>query len=793
MLNVSRSVAIVATIAVSLTISQPAVAQGTLEEIIVTAQKREQSLQDVPISISAVGAEALERNLVSDIYDLQAAVPALQIQAVDPPAQGTAFALRGLGNSVFNLGFDPAVATFVDGVYRSRSGLMAASDFLDLERVEVLKGPQGTLFGKNTTAGVIHFISKKPDFEGTSGSIEAGFEEHGRYRVKGSVNLVASDTVAFRIGATYAAGDGWIDLIGSGEDIHDLDRLAIKAQGLFKPTDDLSIHVIADFATLEEICCVPLRNVNDPFTVPVNGAAAASVGSGIVDPPSLDNLVSESNFAPQYEADDIGVTLEVNWDINDEMTLTSITGYRNFDDTTLKDNDFSGVDVLRSNQSVPEISLLSEELRLSGAMELSSGRAMNWMIGGYYSTENIELVNEFIWGPQITSFPFFAPGLFGNQPGRAFFHLFEQEIDSSAFFAHTNFELSDTVSLTVGARYSNDDKKGTMTSDHPMTNAFGLFNSLPLGVVYDYDATNDDSEPTYTIGLDWKPRDDTLVFLTYSHGYKSGGISMTRDAAGIAVTLGDPVLGCPPGFTALGGPLCGGPQFSPTFEREEADHVELGLKSDLLDGKLRLNGAIWNTDFENLQTQTLRSDGAFAVTNIAGATSLGAEVETTWVASDTVSINAAVQWLDATYDEGLPPLTNAPGFLPLGGEDLSFASEVTANVGIDFQRPVSNGDWDFYLNANAYYRTKYFNFTEPVVDRVQDGYTQTSLRLGFRSDSWDFSAWCRNCGDERVTWSNFQIPFDGLLIAPPGSSHGTRWSHIAEPRIWGVTAAYRFQ
>ena len=269
-----------------------------LEEIVVTAQKREQSLQDVPISITAVTAETLTANLVDDVYDLQATIPSLQVQAVDPPAAGTAFSLRGLGNSVFNMGFDPAVATFVDGVYRSRSGLITATDFLDLERVEVLKGPQGTLFGKNTTAGVIHFVSRKPDFEGTSGMVEAGIEEYGRYRIKGSVNLPASDTVAFRIGATYAKGDGWITLINSGQEIHDLDRLSIKAQALFQPNEDLSIHVIADYASLNEICCTPLRNTNSPFTVPVNSGPAGAVGSGIVDPPSLDNLVAESNFPP---------------------------------------------------------------------------------------------------------------------------------------------------------------------------------------------------------------------------------------------------------------------------------------------------------------------------------------------------------------------------------------------------------------------------------------------------------------------------------------------------------------
>ena len=770
-------------LALLLAASALAAQQPALEEIVVTAQKREQSLMDVPISVTAVGAEALAANLVTDIYDLQAIVPSLEVNAVDPPSQGTAFALRGLGNSVFNMGFDPAVAAFVDGVYRSRSGLLSASDFLDLERVEVLKGPQGTLFGKNTTAGVIHFISRKPDFEGPDGMVEAGFEEYGRYRIKGSVNLVASDNVAFRFAATYAQGDGWLDLINSDEAIHDLDRFALKAQALFNVSDSLQVHVTADYATLSEICCTPLRIVNDPLSPLVNGAAAAAAGSGIVNPPDLDALVAESNLPPEYDADDAGISVEATLELGG-MTLTSITGWRNFEDTNVKDNDFSGVDALRSNQSLPEVSLVSEELRLAGA----SGN-IDWMVGGFVSRENIELINEFIWGPQITSWPFFAPGLFGNRPGRAFHHTFEQEINSSALFAHVRVALNEQWSLTAGARYSSDEKDGTMVSDHPLTNAFGIFNSLPLAVVYDYDASTDESEPTYTASVDFRPSDNVMLFATYSRGYKSGGISMTRDAAGNAAVLGHPVFGCAPGTTPLFGPLCAGPMFSPTFEPETADHFEAGLKSELLDRRLRLNLAAWNTDFDNLQTQTLRADGAFAVVNIEGARSRGVELESTLVVSENVSVHASLQWLDATFADGLPPLT--PGFLPLGGEDIPFSSNFTGSLGLDFERPVSDG-WSLFFSGNAYFRDDYYNFTEPVADRVQEGFTLLNARAGVRSESWEFSVWCRNCGDERVTWSNFQIPFDGLVIAPPPGIHGTQWSHVAEPGMAGATASYRF-
>ena len=176
----------------------------TLEEVIVTAQKREQSLQQVPISVSVINATMARNNIIRDVYDLQVVVPALQVQAVDPPGQGTAFALRGLGNSVFNMGFDPAVATFVDGVYRSRSGLTASSDMVDMARVEILKGPQGTLYGKNTTAGLINFITNRPDLESLYGEAQVDYESYNRLYLKGYVNVPLSETAALRFSGTYA-------------------------------------------------------------------------------------------------------------------------------------------------------------------------------------------------------------------------------------------------------------------------------------------------------------------------------------------------------------------------------------------------------------------------------------------------------------------------------------------------------------------------------------------------------------------------------------------------------------
>ena len=757
--------------------AQSAPATAEVQSVVISAQKRLQSTQDVPMSVTSLGAEALEVNKVDNVYNLVAVVPGLSITAVDPPGQGTGIALRGLGNSVFNMGFDPAVATFVDGVSRSRSGLVAASDLLDIERVEVLKGPQGTLFGKNTTAGLLHMISKKPGFKDLDGSASLSYESNNTVRVKVASNIPVSNTLAFRVAATAAKGDGWMTVAPTGQKIHDQDRQAVKAQMLWKPGADFSAHLIVDYAKLDEICCVPMRLVNDPRTTARNGSLASAAGSTIIDPANIDGLKVESNLPPRFKAEDKGAALDLNWNLGGGLSLASLTGWRSYNDNNVKDNDFSGVDVLRSNDSLPKVDLLSQEVRLSGR----AGKGLDWTVGVYGSKETIERENDFIWGPQVGNLlPFIAPGT-------AFEHRFKQKIDSLALFGNTSMQLADAWSLSAGLRWSQDKKHGTLVSRYPLTNGLGLPNSLPLAVVNDYDTSLTQSAPTFNLSLQYKPTKNTMAYGTVSRGYKSGGISMTRDAAGQKLfLLGPGATACPAGSASVGGPLCGSPALSPTFGKETADHFELGLKTDLMNRTLRLNTAVWHTHFKGLQLQTLRSDGSFAVTNAKGATSQGVEMELSAAVSAQLRLNASLQYADAHFDSGIPALSTGPGFIPLGGAQLPFSSRVTAGLGFNFMQPIG-GNWQLVANGNAQYRSKYYNSGEPNTERVQGAHTLLTLRAGVQNDRWEVSLWCRNCTDERIANSNFQLPFDGTVLG-----HTTRWSHVAEPRILGVTVSYAF-
>ena len=763
-------------------------AQAVLEEVVVTAQKRAQSIQDVPISITAISGDNLQNNIVQDVYDLRATVPALEVRGVDPPSQGAAFAIRGLGSSVFNMGFEPTVGTFVDGVYVSRSGLVASSDLLDLDRVEILKGPQGTLFGKNTTGGVIHFITNKPSFDAVEGFAEVTYQEYDQVRVRGVINVPLQDHLAARIAASYHNGDGYLDN-ANGADINDRDRFTLRGQLLWEPDDDLNVRVIVDYSEVDENCCWPVRNTNNPLNPVVNTPLAASIGAHIIDPPDVDSLRVAANGDLVFDAEDLGISGEINWRLG-AVTLTSISAYRDYRDVNTKDNDFTGVDMLVNTDTLPEVSIVSEEFRIAGVSEdIGFARSLDWVVGFYYASETVRRTREFTWGSQITSFPFFSPGLFGNVPGRAFFDEFSQDVDTVAGFGHITIDINDKFSLSGGIRYTDDDKNASHRGTTGTATA--PFNNLPLAVVHDFDAARNDSEATGTASIQYHATDNVMGFFTYGRGYKSGGISLNRDAAGNAASLADPVLGCPPGGM-LSPPLCLFPPGDPTFDPEYADHYEIGFKSTLLDNRMRLNASAWKTDFEGLQLQTLRTDGSFQVINVAGATSQGVELDVNLAVNRNLDVYAAVQFLDADFNDDVPALS--PGLPALGGQDIPYASDITGNVGASLDLPLGDTGLNFFLNGNLFFRTGYFSFTEPDPARVQEAYELLSLRGGVSSSNgkWELAVWCRNCTDERYKYSDFAIPFDGSIPAFPGSPLGTLWSHYGAPRFVGVTGTFRF-
>ena len=495
--------------------------------IIVRAQGRDQALSDVPVAVSAVSGEMLEKSGVSDIRDLNQVAPSLLVSSTGNEANGSA-RIRGIGTVGDNPGLESSVAVFVDGVYRSRSG-NALSELGPLDRVEILRGPQGTLGGRNSSAGLINIYTAPPEFE-FSGYGAFTYGNYDAIKVEGGINAPLGDTVAARIDGVYFERDGFYNDVVNDVRINDRDRYLVRGQLLFEPTSDLSIRLVADYSKKDEACCAatfvqpefaPLARVSpglDSFARPNGGPALTSTDNPIVpillglgqDPRALTQSTFNRDIyvtpgrTYQGETEDWGISGEVNWDFGD-VTLTSITGYRQYSNTQASDTDYTQVDLLYRapgpDAGAREFKTFTQELRLNGT---AFNDTLDWLVGAYYANEKLETRDNLRFGNDYGTFancrivlainPALAnpsadnclganvAALTGANGGAGAFGAatpliiagmnnlaqvrdigstgdrYNQTSENFAVFTHNIVHVTDTVDLTLGLRYTNETK-----------------------------------------------------------------------------------------------------------------------------------------------------------------------------------------------------------------------------------------------------------------------------------------------------------------------------------------------
>jgi len=465
-----------------------------LEEIVVTSSKRETTLQEIPVAVSVIQAEELQESRVLDVKDLQFLVPSLRVTQLQTSGN-TNFLIRGFGNGANNAGIEPSVGVFIDGVYRSRSA-SALNDLPNLERIEVLRGPQSTLFGKNASAGVISVITAKPSMDGYTGSAALTIGDDSQVIVSGDISGPLSDTVGFSLSGSYNQRDGYYDNLAGGDELGEQDRYGIRGQLLFQPSDDLEFRFIADYESLDEACCGVANLQNGP-----TGAAVQAIGGNLV-PEQPFAYEGYYDFTPTNEFDNSGVSLQIDYDINESMMLTSITSYRNLDRFDNSDVDFTSaalIDATQGNLTDTDIDTLTQEIRLVGSAD-----KFDWMVGGFYFTEDIDQNTGLIYGPgfrpyadiltcipppqgdcipgvdpfPLTEFengliaidallpadyPDIQPGTF-FAPGTGLTEASSMDNDSFSLFAQVDIDLGDRATLTLGANYTDDSKDVTFDS-----------------------------------------------------------------------------------------------------------------------------------------------------------------------------------------------------------------------------------------------------------------------------------------------------------------------------------------
>ncbi|MGQ0588570.1 MAG: TonB-dependent receptor [Sphingosinicella sp.] len=502
--------------------NQAAATENDDQEIVITAQGRRQLLQDVPLAVQAVGGEALQNSGANDIRQLNQLAPSLLVSSTGTEANGSA-RIRGIGTVGDNPGLESSVAVFIDGVYRSRSGI-GLNELGEIERVEVLRGPQGTLFGRNASAGLIHIITRRPEYE-FGGTAELTYGNYDYIRGAASITGPISEQLAFRVDGVYVQRDGFYNVVnptgGTEDEVNDRDRFFVRGQLLYEPNDNLSFRLIADYTNREESCCgaVYLDRATQPLIGDLNNPAVPlSVGG--LPPANGNNIINVlrdlgqplAGFSNPYsrniyvspgrsyigETEDMGISLEVNWDLGG-ASLTSITAYRDYESGQPGDIDYGTVDILfRDGDGVVRgFQTFSQEFRLQGS---AFNNRLDWLVGAYFADEDLTVTDNLRFGNQYGRFATCrivsggglaalysptSPGCLAARPAvfgaaspaiyAAFDRLdaindrgstqdvYSQNSRNYAFFTHNILHITDQIDLTMGLRYTNERKRFSAT------------------------------------------------------------------------------------------------------------------------------------------------------------------------------------------------------------------------------------------------------------------------------------------------------------------------------------------
>lgn len=784
----------------------------TIENIIVTAQKREQNLQDVPIVVTAVSEQLLKDTGVKDIKDLTILTPGLLVTSTSNESVTTA-RIRGIGTVGDNPGLESSVGIVIDGVYRPRNGV-GFGDLGELERIEVLKGPQGTLFGKNTSAGVINVVSKKPSFDfGSDVELTAG--NYGAMEGAASITGPLAETLAGRLYVAARERDGFLDVDrgpGPREEDTDVDRkfYTLRGQLLLQPSEALDVRLVGDFTDRDENCCAAPQAVLTPIPGVLAVLNALSPGS-VTNPADPFALRAHSNRSTEQSVTDKGASMEINWDMNalGGATLTSVTAWRDWETVNGQDSDFTTVDILYRNPDgnfANEFSQVSQEVRLAGESD-----RLNWLLGAFYAGEDLSSRNQLLYGDQfrtyytalftgtplapiLGSFPASAwPGGLGTQD------VYEQDSTTWALFTNNNLRITDALELTLGLRYTDESKDldtqyannhggvgctilrsaPALVASSAAPTIFGIGCATYADPIFNNLATSqslDEAEWSGTAKLAFRFTDEAMAYASFARGYKAGGFNLDRERTGSSAL--NP--GTPGGSTA---------DTDTRFDKELVDSYELGLKTQWLANSLLLNAAVFYQDYTDFQLNTFTGI-QFVVTSLPKVNSQGVDLDMVWYTPlEQLSLQGGVTYADTQIED----FGNALAFFRPERKDdtLSFAPEWSASLSATFEQPIGSSLL-FRSNVGAKYTSEYNTGSNLDPRKMQDALTLVNARLGIGAadEKWMVEAWAQNLTDEEY----YQVAFDATL---QGSSAGavpssTIDAFLGAPRTYGITARFKF-
>ena len=769
-----------------------------LEEVVVTAQKRSQSIQDVSMSLSAFSSDALNDRVIEDMADLQFSVPNL----VDDGARIT---IRGVGNNAISSTAEGGLGYHVNGVYVNRAQTRS-TDYFDVERIEVLRGPQGTLYGRNTTAGVINIITRKPGEE-LGGDLSFTVGNYNSTKAKGAINIPLTDNIRQRFAGSYQKRDGYQDNIYNGNDIDGRDSYELRSSTAFdfgeNTTADLVISYLNEDSTrasqskgtctkdLETGCSALSAGFETPDMTNSGWQGLHSAFLGYALWPAgdyYDDAVNPADFRkvnisqdPTYEVEQLGVSLEINYQMGD-YKLTSLTGYYDTDSDVFADfqgfasnwrmnfpityranaKDYETTDEIKSGRrDTQEAEQITQEFRIASEFDGN----FNFLLGAFYYNE--ESTRAAIFTHPVIAF---TQQQFGLDEQYEWYAIEGDPVDTTSYalFGETYFDLSEKTRLTVGLRYTDDEK--TSRSHGPF---------LPPYVIDDVwvEAEDDWQETTGKVTVEHFMGEDSMVFATIARGYKAGGLNPS-------------------------GPLGG-----ETFDPEYINQFEVGSKNTFMDGRLRANFGAFYYDYEGLQIGKVAAFSAITVN--ADSEVKGAEAEFVFAATDAWELNLNLSWLDMQLNDfesadggdpnGIDPNTKQaldengdPAFTPggdvikdLDGNSLRNAPEWSANIGVAYNTEVVDG-YGLTARLNHFWQDEYYANEYAKNSDVIDSWEQTDAQLILEpaSGSWALQAYVKNIADN-----------DDVIRRGQDGSTGGRFRSVTvlEPRTYGLELRIFFE
>jgi len=679
-----KSIKSVALSATALAAGLTGLAQAQQPDVItVTAQKREQTLQEVPIAVSVVQAETIQNAQIIDAIDLQSVVPALRVSQLER-SSNTTFIIRGQGNGANNPGIEPSVAVYIDGVFRPRAGSVM-SDLNGIERVEVLRGPQSTLFGKNATAGVVNIITESPSFE-WEGMGEVTFGNYGSTILRGAVSGPLSENVAFSLSGSMNQRDGYYENDGPSGDFNDRDRYAIRGQLLMLPTDTLEVRIIADYDEIDEQCCGTDR---------VTDGAAGPALRGL-----LGGQTSQGNFAYRMAADranqnqieNSGISVQADWELSDNLTLSSITAYRQYEDFVDYEGDFTDLDILGENIRGLDVSTFTQEFRLNGDW---NNRAF-FLLGAFYSDEDMTVEDARIYGSDTRAYvdiltsgalasfetPLgFAPNTFYAEGGGTRFTA-DQTDEQFQIFGQVDFNLTERLVFTAGLAYFETNKTVDFTNVI-RTNPFSDLNFVELGLgSFLQSAGINPNDPTQVGAFAAAQPAVFNAFVNASSTFNS--VALSNGGVLVNGVVVDPATGLP-----LANPLL--------------DFFQLGLQplgaltpfpNSVEDG--RTNDSDWPYTLRLAYDATDRTNVYMSYARGFKASSWNLTPDTRPNTADVAALRAAGE-LAADNALGLPTVVNTAEALGVAGNQRFARPEITTTFEIGFKTRFSWGSLDVAL------------------------------------------------------------------------------------------------